>query len=55
MNVAFDDMVPPDLADLRAALEQVELEFADAGEERHVERLTVTTAIVSEALHLLDV
>lgn len=44
-------MVPPDLADLRAALEQVELEFADTSEERHVERLTVTTAIVSEALH----
>lgn len=43
-------MVPPDLADLRVALEQVEREFIDAGEERHVERLTVTTAIVSEAL-----
>lgn len=38
------------LADLRTALDGVEQEFGTAEDDHHIERLTLTVAIVSEAL-----
>jgi hypothetical protein len=44
------DPASPILADLHAALDGVERDFGTAEDARHVERLTLTAAIVSEAL-----
>ncbi|HXC25920.1 MAG TPA: hypothetical protein VNU46_08390 [Gemmatimonadaceae bacterium] len=49
-----DPVLASTLADLRTALATVEREFLHVGDERHVERLALTTAIVTEALRRVD-